>query len=302
MSTSRYAVLGTVQYSGTGETDWQYALAGTPEVLVDGDTTVTLDGAKARPATLKVEGAETKALSNYAAALRSTEQGTWSMMVTSGDADTSPMMLQPMAAPETGGFRAYTAHRLAGPEGYYDVLRPLGDGIPADPSHVVTAEEKATMARVEARFAAFGGNEDERINDKRYGLTPEGLLLFDGMTEDTRAGTTRLDHVSTGGGVAWMEWGAPGSVPDGWVDQTAFTEYRPGQRVERTWGRQPLRPGPYSGTGLSTSSCAPVPTARTRGNLRVQLVDLQTRPDGFDCGVGGITGKITLFAGNDKLG
>ncbi|TDE30985.1 S8 family serine peptidase [Actinomadura sp. 6K520] len=297
-----YAVVGSVQYGGTGETDWRYALAGTPEVLVDRDTTVTLDGAKARPATLKVEGVQTRALSNYAAVLRSTRQGTWSMLVTSGDAETSPMMLQPMGTPKTGGFRAYTAHRLRGPEGFYDVLRPLGDEIPADPSHVVTAAEKATMARVDQRFAAFGGNDDELIDDKRYGLTSEGLLLFDEPAYATRAGTTRTDHVSTGGGVGWMEWGAPKSVPDGWVDQSTFREYRPGQRVEHTWGRQPLRPGPYSGTGLSPSACTPAPTTRTRGNLHVHLVDLQTRPDGFDCGVEGINGKLALFAGAEKIG
>ncbi|MFG2245904.1 S8 family serine peptidase [Spirillospora sp. NPDC048823] len=298
----RYAVLGSVQHGGTGGNDWRYALAGTPEVLVDHDMTVTLDGAKARPATVSVEGTRTKALSNYAAVVRSTRQGIWTMLVTSGDAETSPMMLQPMDAPETGGFRAYTAHRLSGPEGFYDVLRPLGGGIPADPSHVITTAAQARMARVHQRFAAFGGNESELISDKRYGLTPEGLLLFDGLASDTPAGTTRTDHVSTGGGVRWLAWGSPQGIPDGWVDQSTFLELRPGRRVEHTWGRQPLRPGPYSATGVSPSICTPAPTTRTRGNLHVQLVDLQTRPDGFDCGVNGIKGKLTLFAGDEKLG
>ncbi|WP_083734551.1 S8 family serine peptidase [Actinomadura sp. CNU-125] len=297
----RYSILGTVQGGGTGDA-WYYAVAGDPDVLVDGDTTVTLDGAKAVPATVQVEGVQTKAISNYANVVQSTDQGMWSMTTTSGDAEAAPMMLQPMDAPQTGSLRAYAAHRLRGPDGFYDVLRPLGDGIPADPSHVITAAEHAKLARVDARFAAFDGDATEVLADKRYGLTPEGLLLFDAYADGTPAGTTRTDHVSTGDGIRWTAWGSPRDIPGGWVDQSTVTEFRPGQHVEHTWGRQPLRPGPYSGTGFSSSTCVPAPTTRTRGNLHVALVDLQTRPDGFDCGVEGITGKLALSADGKKVG
>jgi hypothetical protein len=44
-----------------------------------------------------------------------------------------------------------------------------------------------------------------------------------------------------------------------------------------------VSPGPYSATAVSLSGCAPPPTTRSRGEIAVDLVDLQDLPDGFDC-------------------
>ncbi|MGI5205331.1 S8 family serine peptidase [Spirillospora sp. CA-108201] len=299
----RYSVLGTVDDTKSGSS-WSSALAGTPEVLVDRDMTVTLDGPAAKPVKASVEGASTTMTTASASAVRSTRQGMWTIGVYSDDPAAAPVFAQPMGGAKTGRFRAYTGHRLTAPGAVYDLIHPLGGEIPADPSHTVGAAEKARMARVDQRFAAFDGDTSKPVTEKRYGTSPEGLLLagLDALSV-APSGTTRTDYVSTGKGMLWADEAFPKAVADGeWVDQLPFRQLRPGQRIAHTWGRQPLRPGPYSGTAVALSGCTPSPTARTRGHLHVHLVDLQARTDGFDCGVEGVTGELALFSGGRRIG
>ncbi|MFD0539316.1 hypothetical protein ACFQY7_41845 [Actinomadura luteofluorescens] len=202
---------------------------------------------------------------------------------------------------ETGTFRAYTNHRLTAPGTVYDVLHPLGAGIPADLTHVVTGAELERMTRVDQEFAAFDGDPGIPMSEKRYGISPEGLLIFEG-SGDVKPGTSRTDYVSTGPGLLWGDEGFVKFGEEFWVDQGPFGALEPGERVSDRWGRQPLRPGPYSGTGVTPSGCARYPAARTGQSMRVSLVDLQTRPDGFDCAMHEVKGHMALFAGEEKLG
>lgn len=293
----RYAVLGTVDDYG----DWRSALTGDPEVAVDRDTSVTLDGAAAVRIGASVEGVRTETAMSSADMVRDAGDGLWYYSVYAFDPAAAPVFAQPMEGVETGTFKASTQHRLTAPGAVYDVVHDLGDHVPADPKRVVTAADLAKAARVEQRFAAFNGETDRAMMEKRYGMSPEGLLAFD-VDGAVRPGTTRTDHVVAPDGWLWMSYGGVQFGEDTWIDQGTFTELAPGERVTREWGRQPLRPGPYSGTGVSPSACAREPAARTRGNLRVALVDLQTRPDGFDCGMHEVKGHMTLSAGDAKLG
>ena len=73
-----------------------------------------------------------------------------------------------------------------------------------------------------------------------------------------------------------------------WVTEVPqFVHYRPGSSQRADWAREPFRPGPYSATVPTVSFCAPQATTRSRGNIHVELVDLQELPDGFDC-LGGV--------------
>jgi hypothetical protein len=83
-----------------------------------------------------------------------------------------------------------------------------------------------------------------------------------------------------------------------------FTHYAPGSRTTADWARELFRPGPYSATGVSTSTCTPQPTTRADGNIHVELVDLQDLPDGFDClqGTGVTTQTMRLYLGDRLLG
>jgi hypothetical protein len=139
------------------------------------------------------------------------------------------------------------------------------------------------------------------MSEKRYGMSPEGLLTFEGSGA-VEPGTTRTDYVSTGSGMLWMSEGFVQIGEDSWVDQGYFAELEPGERIAHRWGHQPLRPGPNSGTGITPSGCARYPTARTGDAMRIALVDLQARPDGFDCAFHEVKGHMELFAGDRKIG
>ncbi|MEV5829273.1 S8 family serine peptidase [Spirillospora sp. NPDC052242] len=293
----RYAVLGTVD----DYDDWRSALTGDPEVVVDRDTTVTLDGAAAVQIGASVEGVETETAVASADMVRDAGDGLWYYSVYAFDPAAAPVYVQPMEGVQSGTFRASTQHRLTAPGAAYDIVHDLGGRIPADPKRVVTAADLAKAARVEQRFAAFNGETDRAMIEKRYGMSPEGLLSFEAGGA-ARPGTTRTDHVMAPDGWLWMSYGGVRFGEETWIDQGTLTALEPGEQVTREWGRQPLRPGPYSGTGVSPSACARYPATRTRGNLRVALVDLQTRPDAFDCGMHPVKGHMTLFAGNEKLG
>lgn len=293
----RYAVLGNVD----DFSDWRSALVGDPEVVVDRDVSVTLDGAAAVKVGASVEGVETTTVMAAADMVQDAGDGLWYYSVFAFDPANAPVYVQPMEGVTKGTFKAATQHRLSAPGAVYDIVHPLGNGIPADPTHTVTAAELKRMARVEQNFAAFDGDTAAPMSEKRYGISAEGLLNFE-ASGPVEPGTSRTDHVSAGSGMLWGDLGFIRFGEEDWVDQGAFTEMKPGEQVAHRWGRQPLRPGPYSGTGVTPSFCARYPTARTGQNMRISLVDLQVRPDGFDCLMHEVKGHLELFAGDQKLG
>jgi hypothetical protein len=169
------------------------------------------------------------------------------------------------------------------------------------PTTVITPADQARMAQVEQRFAAFDADTAKGMAEKRYGWSPEGLMLFE-ASSDVPVGSTRTDHLSAWPGTGWTSEAFPEAVGE-WVDQLPTYELKPGSKTTYTWGRQPLRPGPYFGSGTATSFCTPAPTARTRGIMTIALVDLQARPEGFDCLLDGVGGQhLTLTADGKKIG
>ncbi|GAA2108098.1 hypothetical protein GCM10009780_61730 [Actinomadura alba] len=70
------------------------------------------------------------------------------------------------------------------------------------------------------------------------------------------------------------------------VDMLPFRTVEAGSRESYTWGRQPVRPGPYSRLNGSRSECERLQSTRARGSLRVTMVALQTRITGSTAGFG----------------
>ncbi|GAA1566678.1 S8 family serine peptidase [Actinomadura kijaniata] len=300
----RYSVLGTLD-DWTGDVQG-HAVAGTPEVVVDRDRTVVLDGASAERATVGVQGTRTETTMLGLSAERVTGQAMTGVGVYSTDLAKEPVYARLTGKASTGSLSATLSSRQVADGAVYDGIHPFTGA----PRHVITPAERERMARVHQRFAAFDGDTSKGLTEKRYGLSPNGSLLG-GFEAESRvpAGSTRTDHLTPG---LWLDEAFPEAVNNGdWVDQLPVTERRPGTSVTYTWGRQPLRPGPVSGNGLTASACAPPPVTRAPGNLRVALVDLQARPDGFDCGYFGpgpqdsdhpFKRNLTLYEGDRKIG
>ncbi|WP_345352093.1 S8 family peptidase [Actinoallomurus liliacearum] len=277
-----YSVLGSVDDTTEGKA--RSAFAGDTDVTVQGDTTVTLDGSRAQPVRLSAPGttADPSAVQGLMAE-RGIGAGVWGTGVLAFDG--SPTVYStPIAPARTGTFRAYAYGRLTdGGKTVYDILHGLGSEVPATVEYTATAKD---LARIDERFGALVGDTSHPDTEKRYGVSPAGFLVNEASSE-VPAGSTRIDYVSGEAGVQWINEAFRTDIAKyGWVTQLPIRRYEAGRTYTNDWFRQPFRPGPYSATEPSASGCQPGPTTRARGNIHVELVDLQDLPDGFDCLLG----------------
>lgn len=295
-------------------TQMRSAMVGQPDVLVGGDTAVTLDAATAVPVSASVPGRATE----YEGTDVFTERGIGGQLFGTGVYSFNATMqatvfAQPTDAVRTGTFKVSSGFRLidpASPATYvYDLFHNLGDRIPDSLAYTVTPAVQARLAEVDERFYGIDGDTTP-YGENRYGLTDSGFLAleFSGLVP---GGSTRTDYLSTEPGIGWNQEVAPPITLDGqkniydWVTEIpGFTHYAPGSKHAAEWAKQAFRPGPYSGTALSESACAPQPSTRAAGNIHVELVDLQNLPDGYDClGLFGVTTQaMRLYHGADLLG
>jgi subtilisin family serine protease len=289
------------------------AVVGQPDVSVERNTTVTLDGATAVPVTASVTGHPTQVASESVHLERGFDgQVASADLYFFGPATTSPVLYaQPTGTARTGSFHAYSAFRLISPPAsaasyVYDLYHLLGTRIPTSATYQITPARQARLARVDQRFYALDGDTTP-VSDNRYGLTAAGFLAIENSAASIPGGSTRTDYLSTESGIGWDDEVAPPITLAGqktsttWVIEVpAFTRYRPGSRQTADWARQPFRPGPYSASQPSVSLCAPQPTTRSRGDIHVELVDLQDLPDGFDC-LGGPSGDPQWLAATSRV-
>lgn len=287
------------------------AMVGQPDVRVDGDTTVALDGADAVPATASVagratetDGADVFAERGFAGQISGF--GVYSFAPTSENT----VFAQPTDGPRSGTFDVTTGFRLidaATPARFtYNIFNDVGERVPASLAYTVTPAVQASMARVDENFYALDGNTMP-YGENVYGLTDTGFLALQFLST-VPGGSSRTDYFSTAG-IGWNQEVFPPITADGvaqpglWVTEIpGFTHYAPGAKSSADWAREVFRPGPYSATALSTSGCAPQPSTRARGNIHVELVDLQDLPDGYDCNQGsGLTTQTMQLSRNGKL-
>ncbi|WP_460335701.1 S8 family peptidase [Actinoallomurus acanthiterrae] len=274
-----YAVLGTVDDTTKGKT--RSAFAGDAELTVNGDTTLSLDASKARPVQISAPGAKIDPSGIEGLQVeRHIGDSVWGTGVIAFDG--SPTVYStPVDGVRTGSLRAYAFARLTdGGKTVYDLLQDLGTKVPAEVNYTAAAKD---LARVNERFGALNGDTSKTDGEKRYGVSPGGFLVNEASSQ-VPAGSTRTDYVTGVGGVRWLDEAFPPDLGEtSWVTQVPIRQYTAGKTYTSAWVRQPFRPGPYSATGTTASFCAPGASTRARGNIHVELVDLQNLPDGFDC-------------------
>ncbi|MFC9970786.1 S8 family serine peptidase [Spirillospora sp. NPDC127200] len=306
----RYSVLGTVQDGEDEAPGTRHALGGAPEVKVDRDVTVTIDGTKAKEAAARVEGRETTPGGPTAVvAVQGDGDASWARAITTFAPD-SKVYVQPSGPASTGTFRTWLAVRLTAPGTVWDLMEPLGDRLPDDPSFTVTPAVQKRLARVDQRFAAFNGDTAKAVWEKRQGVLPEGVFANEDGSE-VKPGSTRTDYLSAGDGRLWLDASYPGleletgDGPTVWAELEPLTQRVPGSRVTKTWGSQAQHPG-FIAPGLETLSILPVePASRTRGLMRFQVFDLQSRPDiraGFVDVEPSFDRKTALYENGRKVG
>jgi hypothetical protein len=298
VAAGRYVVLGVVEAGETNSDAVRIALAGTSEVNVDRDTTLSLDASKAEPVKIAAPGAA-KMSDMLLQTERGTADGIWDFQV-----NNPALYSTPIDAPKTGTFDVYVGGRVSSDDGtkVYNLLHDLGSRVRAKIDY--TADQKE-FARIDERFHALGGDTTTPVTHGRRSVTPAGFLA-DQTFEDVAAGSARTDYVTATGGVRWQDEAGSANDTVGWLPQETVRAYSPGGVYAEDWMRQPIRPGPYSATGETASICAPQPVTRASGNIHVELVTLQDRIDGFDCTAGLIDDQIAqtmkLYAGDRLAG
>ena len=298
----RYTVMGS--FSAWSAADQRSAMAGDPDVDVAADTSLTLDLSQAKRLTASVDGVATEASSiglTYIQMPRRGDGWTDFAMAWGDAAKAENVFVAPNSGTGIGTFQAYTSFGLHAPGSgqspyLYDLIHPLGNGIPSDPAYRVTAAEQATLARIDQHFTKLDA-PGSVTGHKRYGLGADGVFIAENSTSPLSG--DRTDYVTPG--FAWVDeafW-------NGIVTQEAISRYAPGSRQDKVWVRQPLRSDWYDDPAGSPSECAPAAPSRTSGNLRVALVTLTDQHQRFDCAADGfdhIKRKLTLQRNGQTVG
>jgi hypothetical protein len=309
----RYSVMGQVYDLRPDGSARRTALAGDPDVAVNADTAVVLDGAAAKPVTATVDGVATEPTVTAVAYVQTPRRGyAWydEVYAFGDDARNNTVYAAPASAGAgVGSFQPYEVFALDtpgdGPSPYqYDLIRTLPGTIPDNPAYRVTAADQARLARIDQRFSRLN-LPGTATGHQRYGLTPDGALI--GETDSRNVPATRTDYVSPG--IQWSDEAFyDGVIEYGVVTEEPFHAYAAGSRQQKVWVRQPLRPDWYDDAALALSSCTPTPVSRTREMLHVQLVDLTDQHQRFDCLGDGdtwtdkTTRTLTLYADGKRVG
>ncbi|GAA4620787.1 S8 family serine peptidase [Actinoallomurus vinaceus] len=273
----RYAVLGAVWDDTKNKT--RMAFAGTPEVSVTGDTTVTLDGAQAKPVKASAPGTT---MADPTLHVERTAGGfNWAVDVAVFDGTASPAVYSvPTGTARTGSFHAYAAFALDSAKTVYSVLHDLGGRVPASVDYKPDLKD---FARLDQRFGSVDGSTKTAVDPHRYGMSPVGYLVSEGGGNQVTTGSTRVDYVTGEPGVRWLEEaGLEGSFTEfPWFAQLPLRHYAAGHRYTMNWFRSPFHPGPYSATDPMLGY-AIEPVTRTGDGIHVELNDTQNEPDGLD--------------------
>jgi subtilisin family serine protease len=283
----RYSIMAALwaRDSETFRSMWD-AIAGDPDVVVNRDISMTFDANQGRRISGSVAGVDTTPLVEtvfWEQRGRRGELFGWNLY-SFNDLFPSELYAVPNDGAGVGEFRAYEAFSLirpgSEPSPYaYDVLRPLGDRIPADLAYVVSAAEQAKLARIDHRFYRLD-LPNTGTSFKRYGLTDSGNLF--GESQYDNVGTSRIDYVTPG--PSWFDEAFfDGIVDSGSASEQWFRKYAPGSRTEYVWGRQPMRPGWYEDPIGTGSGCQPYPIRRTREVFDVDLTEFVDQHNRFDC-------------------
>ncbi|MFC7549746.1 S8 family serine peptidase [Plantactinospora sp. GCM10030261] len=309
----RYSVMGVVSEYDPVAGEQRGTLGGDADVTVTADTSVLIDGAGGKPVTASVDGFDTHQAYVNVSFLQTSPSGVeWYDGVSANGATAAAagVRVQPVDRPGVGTFQAYTGFSLQATDSnpstrVYDLIRPLGGSIPADPTYRVTSAEQAKLARIDQRFHRLD-MAGSTTGHQRYGFSPEGLYMVEQRSPEVPG--TRADYVTPG--YEWTDrtlFDAELSFPSDVSE--ASRRYAAGSVQPKAWVRQPLRPDWYDDPAAPAISCNPVPPNRSRGIMFVELVDLTDEHQRFDCVGGGWDGwdentkrKLRLYEGGRLVG
>jgi hypothetical protein len=304
----RYSVAGAQFEDDPATGGTRMALIGDPDLTVTRDTDLLIDATTAQQLRGSVDGVATEAGQLGATYLQEAENGEFASSdfaaAWGADARDGGVYVMPMRKPGIGRFEAYISFGLHAPGDrpspyQYDLIRTLTDGIPADQTYRWTAADQARLARIDQSFRILDRPGSVTAH-KRYGLTADHLFALESYTEGVSG--DRTDYVSPG------YFYIDEAFYDGAVTQEAPRWVRSGSRESKVWVRQPLRPDWFDDPAAPTSGCTPRPVSRTRGNLRVELVELADQHQRFSCHAGDpdwetrTTRKLTLHRDGQLVG
>ena len=245
-----YHIMGSV----TGADFGSASMVGDPEIRVTGATTYTLDARRAEPVMVGIRGMATDPTFVDAGWTRLDAAGTFGLAFSYSvgpEVAAGGLFAEPTDEPvRVGQFEAELRTRLI-PAGagsaaiapaLYDLLQ-YGGEIPDPPDYVLSAAERARLARTDGHYRALNDNAD--YLDVRVGFAP--LQFFAGGSyEPIAVPRTRAEYVSPAP-VTWLH-DAAWSRGEAFIDfyGPPFVQFEAGQQSDEWWFGAPLHAKAYS--------------------------------------------------------
>jgi subtilisin family serine protease len=245
-----YHIMGSV----TGADFGSASMVGDPEIRVTGATTYTLDARRAEPVMVGIRGMATDPTFVDAGWTRLDAAGTFGLAFSYSvgpEVAAGGLFAEPTDEPvRVGQFEAELRTRLipagagsaATAPALYDLLQ-YGGEIPDPPDYVLSAAERARLARTDGHYRALNDNAD--YLDVRVGFAP--LQFFAGGSyEPIAVPRTRAEYVSPAP-VTWLH-DAAWSRGEAFIDfyGPPFVQFEAGQQSDEWWFGAPLHAKAYS--------------------------------------------------------
>ena len=244
-----YHIMGFV----TGADFGSVSMVGDPEVRVTGATSYTLDARRAEPVRLGIQGVATDPTTADIGWTRLDAAGTFGLASSYSvgpEQASGGLFAEPTDEPvRVGQFEVELRTRLI-PAGagsaattptLWDLLQ-YGGEIPDPPDYVLSAAERARLARTDAHYRALNDNAD--YFDVRIGFAP--LQFFAGGSyEPIAVPRTRAEYVSPAP-ITWLH-DAAWSRGEAFIDfyGPPFVQFEPGQESDEWWFGAPLHATAY---------------------------------------------------------
>ena len=236
------------------------SMVGDPEVRVTGATTFALDARRAEPVTLGIEGVATHPSFADVGFTRVDAADTFGLAFSSSvgaEVASGGLFAEPTGEPvRVGQFEVELRTRLlpagagsaATAPALYDLLQ-YGGQVPDPPSYVLSAAERARLARTGSHYRNL--NDNAEYQDVRVGFAP--LQFFAGGSyESIAVPRTRAEYVSPAP-VSWLH-DAVWYRGEAFIDfyGPAFVQFEPAQQTEEWWFGAPLHAKAYGERGADS--------------------------------------------------
>lgn len=220
----------------------ELALVGNPEVIVEDDTTVVLDGREVNEIGLDLEDEVDELFKRISYHRETGDTVNFSSAYFTGEQDT--LYASPTEPVDIGYFEFYTDWELLSPEHlegnpyFYRLVFPETE-IPSDLIYKINKDD---LAQVNAKYYSHNDSDEYRVTQAMLRDYEPVALVF-GHSID--AGIERMEYYNPGDSVySKVVYSSPG------IDYVYFDEPRKTYdkgKYEDTWFKQPVRPGTLVG-------------------------------------------------------